>query len=74
MKMYKELSDKEYNILSEKFLKIRKLIRELNKISEEMANTLFLNTREHPEMKPYRIDILERKLKKQKIKGDEDEK
>ena len=71
-RIYPELNEEEYKDLSDRFLLLKKGIRKykekfnkkdlnkLNKITKEMANTLYLNTRKHPQLKKFRVNHLEK--------------
>jgi hypothetical protein len=74
MRLYPELTKKEYEQLSDKFLLLVKSLRkhkkkftknqlsELNHLSKEMANILFLNADGGEKLKQWRIERLEKTL------------
>jgi len=71
-KIYPELNEEEYKDLSDRYLLLRKGIRKyedkfdkknlkkINELTKEIANTLYLNTREYPQLKQDRIKHLEK--------------
>ena len=71
-KIYPELNEEDYKDLSDRYLLLRKGIRKykdkfekkdlkrLNQLTKEIANTLYLNTRKHPQFKQDRIKRLEK--------------
>ncbi len=71
-KIYPELKEEEYKDLSDRFLLLRKGMRKykdkfdkddlkkLKYLTSCIANTLYLNTRKHPQLKPDRIKRLEK--------------
>ena len=75
---YQELSDSDYEELSDKFLALSKLFRKnksklglkrpqkifFQKKLKEMANCLLINTRNHPEFKQDRIQLVKRSFSK----------
>jgi len=75
---YQELSDSDYEELSDKFLALSKFFRKnksklglkrpqkifIQKKIKEMANCLLINTRNHPDMKDFRIQLVKRSFSK----------
>ena len=75
---YQELSDSDYEELSDKFLALSKFFRKnkskmglkrpqkifFQKKLKEMANCLLINTRNHPDMKEFRIQLAKRSFSK----------
>ena len=82
MKIYPLINNQEKEILSDKFLLLRNILRKnkdkitkeqflyLSELAEDMANCLYLNIDDNYELQKFRITIVERNLK-QKLKKQE---